>query len=118
LFFQNNEEKLGMHSCKSFSEMQFWIEGRIGALSPANQKIYTISNEKTFFDPPNPKPKKIPKKREHLKKHSYYRQLPPRTGGTTSLTGLALGFWAPAYKKFSITTGATTSDATVCQFSV
>ena len=35
----------------------------------------------------------------------------PRTGGTTSLTGLALGFWAPAYRKFSATTGATTSDA-------
>jgi len=66
-----------MHSCKSFSEMQFWIEGRIGALSPTNHKIYTISNEKKIFDPPNPKPKKIPKKREHLKKYSYYRQLPP-----------------------------------------
>ena len=31
---------------------------------------------------------------------------PPRTGGATSLTGLALGFWAPAYRKFSATTGA------------
>lgn len=37
----------------------------------------------------------------------FYSQLPPpRTGGATSLTGLALGFWAPRYRKFAATTGA------------
>ena len=30
---------------------------------------------------------------------------PPRTGGATTLTGLALGGWAPRYRKFSATTG-------------
>ena len=35
---------------------------------------------------------------------------PPRTGDDTSLTRLALGFWA-GYRKFSATTGVTTSDA-------
>ena len=36
---------------------------------------------------------------------NYIKLPPPRTGGATSLTGLALGFWAPRYGKFSTTTG-------------
>ena len=41
LFCQNNEKKLGVYPCKSFSEIQFSIEGRIGSIIPRlPKKIY------------------------------------------------------------------------------